>query len=255
MLIQKQEHTLCWHTSFLCPQCRSNSIDVEGKGSYLALGIVGLPLMALSTNAEGHCRDCNWQSEVRSVWQYKGAILWPWLVHWVGRSLGLLLLLLAGLWFWQMQVNEAQRVQKMLTQPKVDDFYFVDMREFKQDTHPKYPYTVLRVIKTDAEALLLRVGNIYHSQQVSPWRHFKADAAMQRNFYSRYTLSLTTSALRALSERGIIYSMRRPKNLSSDGWIVLPQAQPGTEMPRLQPFLDKPEYRIEYPQDCSDQAC
>lgn len=163
------------------------------------------------------------------------------------RAMALALLVIgAGLWFWRVQANDAQRVQAMLAQPRVDDFYFIDMRHIQDVRDRKYPYTALRLLKVDGEQLLLRVGNIYHSEQVSPWHHFKADAAMQHNFYSRYTLSITTDTLRSLAHRGVIYAMRRPQNLSSDGWVVLPRAAPGTEMPRLKPFVDNPEYRIAF---------
>lgn len=248
-LIHKQDHTICWNTSRHCPKCSGSSLVAKGIAPFIMLGLIELPLMALSIKAEGRCRDCNWHFALHQPWQHRGAFFVPWLMHWLSKNLGLLLLLFAGLWYWQVQAGNEQRVQRMLAQPKVDDFYFADMRELKQDTDLKYAYTSLRVIEVDGEQLLLRVGNIYHNQQVSPWRHFKADAAMQRSFYSRYTLSLTAETLRKLSEQGTIYAMRRPENLSSDGWIVLPGAEPGAELPHLRPFVRKAGYHIDYHPD------
>lgn len=246
LLIYKKDQPIGWDTSRHCPQCNGTSLTATGTARLIVLG---WPLVSLSTKVEADCRDCGWHSALRLPWQHRGAFLVPWLRHWLSKNLGILLLVLAGLWYWQVHINDVRRVQHMLAQPKVDDFYFADMREFKPDTDLKYRYTSLRVIEADAEQLLLRVGNIYHNQPVSPWRHFKADAAMQRGFYSRYTLSLTAEELRELSDKGTIYAMRRPENLSSDGWIVLPQAAAGTELPRLRPFVRKAGYHIDYEPD------
>lgn len=248
-LIQKQDHDINWYTSHRCPKCNQPSLEATGKASNIILGLIELPLVALSTHAESRCRDCRWHAQLRRPWQHRGAFILPWLLHWLSKNLGLLLLLFAGFWYWQVQADNQQRARHMLSQPKVDDFYFADMRELKTNTDFKYPYTSLRVIELSGEQLLLRVGNIYHNKPVSPWRHFKADAAMQRGFYSRYTLSLTVETLRSLYEQGTIYAMRRPENLSVDGWIVLPRATPGTEQPRLRPFVRKAGYHIDYEPD------
>jgi hypothetical protein len=152
------------------------------------------------------------------------------LSYFFSKNLGMLVLILvAGLSYYGYQarkLSQQQVVQAILTEPKVNDFFFIDYYRFDVKTHPKYRYTVLKATAVENDIVTLQVGNVLKSRQGNAHDQIKSDRAILDGFFSSRQLTLSTAELAELSAKDIIYEVRRPKNLAIDGWLVIAPQQP-----------------------------
>lgn len=137
------------------------------------------------------------------------------------KNTGLLLCVLMGLGYGQYAASKHQDTLRYLQGPRVNDFWFVDHRQFDAGVLKGFQYTTYQVIQVNEDSVEVKVGNIYHDKPVSPRQHVQYDQVMQRQFFSGKTRMISRQRLSALAESGGIYAVRRPSNMTIDGWIVL----------------------------------
>ncbi len=155
---------------------------------------------------------------------------------WIQKAgITLILLILLGLGVWQYNSSQHQTIVALAQDPQVNDFYFIDYYQFDTTSHPMYRHTVLNVTALDEQNITVRRGNISQSQKGSPRSQLKADRAVLDGFFSNKTLTLSRAQLAELVEKRIIYNVRRPENLSIDGWLVSLPAQPKVYVHQVNP--------------------
>ncbi|GAB5382703.1 MAG: hypothetical protein Alis3KO_39950 [Aliiglaciecola sp.] len=133
-----------------------------------------------------------------------------------------LLLTIAFVFIYTVYIDY-QHDQRMalISEPAVNDFYFVDYYQIDPKSDHQFRYLPIRVMSIEGQQVTFKVGNIGHSEKVSITKHVKLDAAMHRNFYRLEKLQLSRQQLQSMAEQDIIYDIARPENIFVNGWVVM----------------------------------
>lgn len=134
-------------------------------------------------------------------------------------EIAVFILFVIGYQYYEYQ--RQQHASAIVQHPQKYDFLFVDYFALDKSSDPRHRYVPLKVMSVDQQNVTLKIGNIAHSNPVSPAEHMKFDNAMRRNFYRVPALSLSKKEITHLFNSGVIYDARRPKNIYIDGWVVL----------------------------------
>ncbi|BFT31570.1 hypothetical protein D210916BOD24_27460 [Alteromonas sp. D210916BOD_24] len=130
--------------------------------------------------------------------------------------------MLIALFFITNAFIESNEKERVLTNPKKNDFFYIDYRAIDPSSDARFRYVPMKVLDIDGDIFTFKVGNIAHTTQVSPGQHAKFDKALLlRNYYRVDNLVLNRVQVNELVSNGAIYDARRPRNIYINGWMVL----------------------------------
>ena len=135
--------------------------------------------------------------------------------------LGLIAIVVAVLLYNDYDKNMMQTV---LDNPRKSDFFYIDYRALDSTSDARFRYVPMKVLDTNDDGIVFKVGNIAHTKPVSPRQHAKLDkAVLMRNYYRANSITLSYERIDQLVESGAIYNARRPSSVYISGWIVIPE--------------------------------
>ncbi len=208
-----------------CEKCSETGFHLCGKVKYLAFELMDIPMFVINRQYQfkcdcGHCQPpCVKPKLLRAL---KRQML-PW-SYFAAKHVGIVVLMLFAVMNWNDYRQALEAEHQLVTEPKINDFYFVDYFAYDDQAHPKFRYTVLKAIEVNEHNLTLQVGNIYKSRKGNAHDQIKSDRAMLDGFFSKKKITVSRDELLAMVAADTIYEVRRPKNLKIDGWIVIPRA-------------------------------
>ena len=206
-----------------CEKCSETGFHLWGKVKYLAFELMDVPMFVINKKYEfrcdcGHCQPpCLKPKQLRVL---KRQML-PW-TYFAAKHMGIVVLMLFAAMTWNDYQQAREIEYQLVSEPRINDFYFVDYFAYDDKSHPKYRYTVLKATEVDEHNVTLQVGNIFRSRKGNARDQIKSDRAMLDGFFSKNSITLSRDELTAMVSQETIYEVRRPKNLQIDGWIVIP---------------------------------
>lgn len=130
------------------------------------------------------------------------------------------IILLALLYFGYTEYQQHDRMQ-LVTEPKVNDFYFVDYHLIEPSSDAGFRYIPLKISSIDDDMYTFRVGNIGYTEKTPITEHVKFDMALKRIFFRENVLTVSHETLLNWADEDIIYDIARPDNIYINGWIVM----------------------------------
>lgn len=146
-------------------------------------------------------------------------------IEWLFEHIEIFVILFIVTLFHLVSAQHQYLTQTIVEHPRKNDFFYVDYLAIDEHSDFRFRYIPMKVIAVNDDTVRFKVGNIAHSNPVSPRQHAQFDSAMQRNYYRADRLELTRSKIQQLLDSGSIYAARRPDNIYIDGWIVLSQGE------------------------------
>lgn len=135
------------------------------------------------------------------------------------KNIGLLIVMLVGLVFFNAHLSNVRQAEAMLLQPQVDDLYFADLHSVDPRFEPQYRYSIMQVEKVDKNTVTARIGSMLHTTKLSPFQYLTKGAYSGYSLISSNTIEIPRSALRGFYESGVFYNMKRPEGELIDGWL------------------------------------
>lgn len=119
-----------------------------------------------------------------------------------------------------MEVSHDSRL-KLINEPQINDFYFVDYHLLNSDSDRQFRYLPLKVAFVGEQCIHFFAAKNGHNEPVGINTHVKLDAAMRPGFFHKHTISFSKSQVKNWTQQGILYDIGRPSSYYINGWIVI----------------------------------
>lgn len=210
-----------------CAKCHHTGFQLQATIKYLSVEFINMPLMLLKRDYQFAC-DCGHHQtpcvKPKQLKALKQQML-PW-HYFATKYTGLVLMMLIAWYMVGMSEQRNLAELQVLQSPEVNDFYFVDYHRINPNSHPRYRYTVLKVIDVEAGKVTAQVSTVSKARQGRVYDHIKGDRPMIPGYFSSKTLEFTTEQLMDYHQDNTLFAARRPHNFYIDGSIVIPVQRP-----------------------------
>ena len=121
----------------------------------------------------------------------------------------------------EYQIEQSQSLA-IISNPKINDIYFLDFRKISDDLRPKEKYRIAKVVDITGNIVTLLYGTLYFNHQRAAINSIKYGQLSYRNYFEpkRYDLPLKT--IENMYHNGAIYLAKRPIRNKLFGNVVGP---------------------------------
>lgn len=192
-----------------CPTCQATSLSNIGILKHFH--IYGLPVFPVGGQSLIHCGACNYSQpfssapeEIRAqssaAVSAKSMILSSW---------GLLIVIALIIGVVLFAQNEKRLDQAYIQAPQTGDIYIIRLESvFPGIADSAFPYGILKVTDVSGDEVTVKLANAGYGNLKSVRKSLRQDGS-QASFYGTETLSLSSSVLPGLLEKGAIYDVQR----------------------------------------------
>jgi len=211
--------------SLTCSYCGSMYHEMKGIIKYAFVFLESIPCFPVSRKITIKCEQCHQRPDITTLSQSflrnaDDAIFS--LAQFIPKFSGLILLILAII-YWQYEKHQINLQSNYhIAQPKVNDFYHVDIRLLSKNLRPHQKYKLAKVIDlTDGIATVV-YGTIFYSTQRSVDAVIRSGQISNRHYFGRKEHHYSFSELRNLRSIEAIYKVERPQGLFLHGNSLIP---------------------------------
>jgi len=125
-----------------------------------------------------------------------------------------LIVVLFILYFIVSKVNKSDieqiETQRYLSQPSLNDIYFLDIKELTNNVRPKERYRVAKVVDITGHIITLRYGNLLYPNKQSVIDGIRYGQLRYHEYLEPKRYDFSLKSLHGLYEKGAIYKVKRP---------------------------------------------
>lgn len=110
----------------------------------------------------------------------------------------------------------------IVSQPKVDDIYFIDFRVITEDLRPHEKYRIAKVVDITGDIVSLQYGGFYYQAKHAVINAIYYGQLSFKNYFEGKRYDMTHTDIQALFESGAIYLANRPVQGKLYGNVVGP---------------------------------
>lgn len=121
--------------------------------------------------------------------------------------------------------SEVDETLQFLTQPKIDDIYFLDFRVLSDSLRPKEKYRIAKVVDITGDIVTLRYGNMFYLRQQSLKDSIRYGQLRYQDYFEPKRYDFSLAQLKAMHEDKAVYMIKRPdQNMLYGNYINNPEA-------------------------------
>ncbi len=111
-----------------------------------------------------------------------------------------------------------------LTNPKVDDIYFLDFRVLSDNLRPKEKYRIAKVVDVTGDIITLLYGNMFYLRQQSLKDSIRYGQLRYKDYFEGKRYDFTLAQLKEMHDSAAIYMIKRPEqNMLYGNYINAPK--------------------------------
>lgn len=195
--------------------CNQNTVQFA-EIKYVKLSFI--PLFPLSISYQTRCKTC--KSVIESPKKHIN------LFNILNKFVGLIIMLLIALYFWQGYLDDVAKEELVLNDPQKYDFYLIDNNRFKKVDSVRSEFVIAKVLSANKDIIEIVISNYIYSRKRDLIKAIRLDTLVFDDFFPTKSQFIKPSELHTLYEQGIVYRVLRPFNYTLFGGVAVRPSMP-----------------------------
>ena len=218
----------------VCQSCGSREHQLKGIIKYGFFFLECLPFFPVKKTPVIQCCQCRKVTDnaslPRALFNEFSALLFPF-YRLVSKFAGVLLITLLFA-YWQYGLYKEEQVSaRYMTSPQVNDFYFLDFRQFGEPLRPNENYRIAKVVDVTDNMVSLVYGNLFYKYQSSLENSARSGRIGSTRYFEYKRNDFTVKQLQQMYKAGAIYAAKRPvANKLYGNFVVKNQKYGGSQV-------------------------
>ena len=142
-------------------------------------------------------------------------------------TLPLLSALVCVLYFGYVKYNnyteDQEQTLAVISNPKIDDIYFLDFRLLSDKLRPKEKYRIAKVVDITGDIVTLIYGGFYYQRENAAINSIKYGQLSYSDYFETKRYDIPLNTIKAMQNNGTIYLAKRPTRKKLYGNLVGPE--------------------------------
>jgi hypothetical protein len=122
--------------------------------------------------------------------------------------------------YYIFHLDEQSQTETLISSPKVNDIYFLNMRLLSGKSEPKHKYRLAKVVSISSNHLAIVYGSVSYQWQNAVINSIKYDDVNNYDYFKVIPEFFTFNQMKEMREKGAIYLVKRPIRNKLYGSIV-----------------------------------
>jgi len=169
-----------------CPSCANYSLKVAIFQKYFSIFFI--PVFPYKKVATVQCAQCestleekNFPIDIKKGVEIKKQdVKTP-----IYLFIGLILLFVASSYYYYSTVQEEQKIQSYLKEPRVNDYYIMDIKNAKD---PTYKYLIFKVNKVESDSIQFLIGQYLYNGKTGAKKAIHQGTVNEQGYFVKPTV-------------------------------------------------------------------
>lgn len=105
---------------------------------------------------------------------------------------------------------DEEQTFSIVSNPKIDDIYFLDNRLMREDIRPKHNYRIAKVVDITGHIVTLLYGSLYYERQNAAENSVRYGQLSYTDYFETKRFDIPKTDILDMAKNGVIYLAKRP---------------------------------------------